>query len=561
MDNKGTAADIPEIKIAKVGDKRERKKGGAAAWFEGSGKGAFSGATGGAGAGAAGSVGNAGFDVLSFLESVLGRQLAMMLPKILVALMIAGLGVGAICIGRAVRGLGDRKDVAAKPKPFEAKEAQDDSNSVKDVRPKDSVGMVAGSLDGKTQAERAADAAAAAAAAKAAADAQAAKDKSATDAAAAAGSAGPAGMDPAAMAAAAAGAAGGAGKADPTKKASFGAFGSSLGGSSGSSGSLAPVGLAHGINGGAKLGGGLTSMRRPGASTFSNSALSRNTGFKSNRGLGFNSLVAASKLSQAGAHSGVNETAATNANNAFNGNPAGSDSVVSGSGDGSSPNSSSGGTGNAGAGGGSSGGGGAGDSGPTLGGSGGPAVGDNCGVLFPSGGYISSAGGGCTCPAGEDASSASSGCAPSTGHTNATPYQNMDNIGNTLLEVATVLLLLAVVFALCKNIPYIGAAMYAIAEYLAIAAAICAGIVTLMGIAMLAMGGSAKGDGLTFTLVGGLLTIVSAVVAETCSAGSATSPTSTIQAAQPSPDLMAGGPEDVPPSAPGIDAPAPTANA
>lgn len=62
METQDTKAEIPEIKLAKVGDKREKKKGGLA-WFEGAGKGTFTGATGGAGAG-----GGAGSGILSFLD-------------------------------------------------------------------------------------------------------------------------------------------------------------------------------------------------------------------------------------------------------------------------------------------------------------------------------------------------------------------------------------------------------------------------------------------------------------------------------------------------------------
>jgi hypothetical protein len=48
-----------------------------------------------------------------------------------------------------------------------------------------------------------------------------------------------------------------------------------------------------------------------------------------------------------------------------------------------------------------------------------------------------------------------------------------------------------------------------------------------MGVALLAMGGSAAKDGLTFTIVGGVLTAISIVVAIACTA---TPPASTLAA-------------------------------
>lgn len=498
-------ATIPEIKLAKVGkDKEERKKGGAAWLGEGAGKGVFTGATGGAGSGSS---------VLSFLESVLGRQLAMLLPKLLVMAMIGVLGFGAVSVGRAVRAMGESKGKGAAPKKAFATKAKDSDASVmvesQGRAPQDSLNNVVGSLDGKTQAERDAEAAAAAAAAAKANAADAAGKGGPADAAPAAAAAGPAGIDPAAMMAAGSAAAGAAGKAEGTKKASFGGMNMGGTGSTGGTGGLSATGLAHGIANNSSLGGNLRKFSSDGRTGRANAALARPGGF--GRGAGFRQLANASNLSAAARNSATPETASTLATNAFQQgtNPG---NVVTGAGDGTG---GAGATGSSGAnGGGGSGGGGGGQQQPTYGGTGNSApTPDMCDTIFPNGGFVGSAGGGCVCPPGQDSNGSTCTAVKAK---NMTPGQPLEKAAQTLLKIAEVMLMISMIIATiywalygAQVAPWVAALLrflQGINAYIAGIATMLAGVCTLMGASLIAMGGEAGKNGAQLTAVSAAVT-------------------------------------------------------
>src|SRR3989338_3271925 len=201
---------IPEFKLAKVGVKRERKKGGIPLWFLGRGASRFSGAYGG---------------------GALGGVLGGLGAKIGVSILAAALGAGAYGLGKTLAP-NEAKLAAAKQSKLFADGAPryggDLSGLPSNGRAPDSLGMVSGSLDGKTPEQRAAEAAEAQAAANAGAQVQADQDDAAQQAPAAAGV-----PDPASLAAAA-GAGASAGQSGPFASR-FGNLSSALSGQSGAS--------------------------------------------------------------------------------------------------------------------------------------------------------------------------------------------------------------------------------------------------------------------------------------------------------------------------------------
>ncbi len=157
MNTQQAIPQIPAMQLAKVGEKR-RKKGGALPWFGGSGTAVRS------GGGIFGTV------------SGIASQSAL---KIGITLLVGALGVGAYNVGKSLRpdeNKYERKPAIFAPKNEKASYGDASSLPGGSAPVQNSVGMVSGSLDGLTPAERAARAAKAEAEAKAAAEAQAKAD-------------------------------------------------------------------------------------------------------------------------------------------------------------------------------------------------------------------------------------------------------------------------------------------------------------------------------------------------------------------------------------------------
>jgi hypothetical protein len=97
--------------------------------------------------------------------------------------------------------------------------------------------------------------------------------------------------------------------------------------------------------------------------------------------------------------------------------------------------------------------------------------------------------------------------------TNVTPYQQMVDMAQALLMLASALISLSFIMGvLGKNIPTMGAAFYSMAKMLAYAAAAVAAVVTLLGLGIMMQGQATQGA--VFTGVGALLTILSYTSAE-----------------------------------------------
>ena len=368
METKKEAPEIPDFKLAKVGERRKRRRGGALPLF---GQ--------GAGRGVAGSIGSmeGGGGLMAALSSMGG--------KIAVALLAGALGVGAYGVGKVMAPDAGRFAASKKPQLFASKgekpRYEGDLSSLPGGRPAQSgLGMVSGSLDGLTPEERAARAKAAENAAKAAAEAQAKADAEANKQQT--GQAG-APVDPAALAAAAAA----AGK-DKGMDRKFGELGKVLGGGAGLSG-----GVSRGFDMPKfqsdpgkmlALAKGLPNVNY--AKTRA-AIVGRNPG----RGLAQRQLNNAALLSNAARGAGRNESQASYAAAPFDNNPAAGTAITGiGAGEGGRPASGSGG-----------------GVAPNPVGGGGGSIGgdtsaadtgqDDCNALFPDGGYIScpSGGGGC----------------------------------------------------------------------------------------------------------------------------------------------------------------------
>ena len=439
---------IPEFKLAKVGVKRERKKGGIPLWFLGRGASRFSGAYGG---------------------GALGGVLGGLGAKIGVSILAAALGAGAYGLGKTLAP-NEAKLAAAKQSKLFADGAPryggDLSGLPSNGRAPDSLGMVSGSLDGKTPEQRAAEAAEAQAAANAGAQVQADQDDAAQQAPAAAGV-----PDPASLAAAA-GAGASAGKSGPFASR-FGNLSSALSGQSGASALAGGAGLSGGIGRSfdslAKSPGKITGIGAPRAPSRASARQARPT-TSHGRGLARRQLDRAVDLSNQ-ARTGVNETRATRADTPFTNNP-GAGSAIGGVGSGT---------------------------GGVLGpgadevavnqpNTGGPidasnaSVTPDCNAQFPDGGYLTPTG----------------GCAPKVKGKNVTPWQGLSKMAMILLIIGNALLLAAYLMSLTgygKEFAYM----------FAYAAAAVGAIVSVLGMVIMGMGQTLQG--LIYTLSGAGLAV------------------------------------------------------
>lgn len=322
MDTKKDSAisDVPTFKVARVGKDRKRK-GGALSFLRGGGaRGSFSGATGGAGAGAGGS-GAAGAFASTFVKSMLSIALAS--------------GIGAAAVGAGYMGMfGEREQKAAKkPEVFsnkgDVKIEGDTSNLPGSANTiPNSMGYVTGSADGLTPEERAKKAAEAAEAQRLA-DEEAKKKAEAEDAAAKANAA----VDPNALLAAAQKDGGKNDKANGFGK-KFGQLSSSTGGSAlaGGAGMAGGVGRSFGGMGSITKGkngslSGVGSTARPTTKASASSKVA-----KSNvKGFARKQLANANALSRRGMTASKGETAAYDASSAFDNNQ-GAGTIISGAG-------------------------------------------------------------------------------------------------------------------------------------------------------------------------------------------------------------------------------------
>ncbi|MDX6768051.1 MAG: hypothetical protein SF051_00850, partial [Elusimicrobiota bacterium] len=309
-----TTSQVPEFKIAKVGNDRKRR-GAGVPWLGGSnGGGLFSGAAGGSGA-AAGAAGLAG--------------------KIGVLALIGTLSAGAWQVGKSLRP--DETGAAAKPKIFAGHDGKysdaDLAGVIKDNRTTmpNSLGYVSGSMDGMTPEERARKEAEAAEAARLAEEeAKKAEEEAAKEPDTVAGA--PAGMDPNALVK-------GMGEAKDEKTGAFGkkfgALSSSFGGGSSLAGGS---GLAGGVTRGfsnANLktkgsNGKMASMRGGSNPTVSKGARAKASN-SNTKGFARRQLSNAYGLSRQAVSAGKGETSAQAASQAFDNN-SGAGNVISGPG-------------------------------------------------------------------------------------------------------------------------------------------------------------------------------------------------------------------------------------
>ena len=318
MDTQNSSVvDVPDMKLAKVGSKRDKKRGGAG-WFGARGAGsAFSGAAGGAGAG--GGIFGAG----------------MSLAKLLTVLLVSGgLSAGAWQVGNMMASNNSAGGGPA-PKVFADKEGPqkyaDTSGVIKggDKSIPNSLGYI--NNDGLTDEQRVAKKAAEdAAAAKAAADSQAKADADAKEKALADAKAASATPDPTAAAAS---------PESPKLGLNGGRFGgmkSSFGGGGQLSGG---AGLSGGINrsfggagdlGGKPQSGALAAFRSP-TKVASTRAAGPTPGKSNSKGFAKQQLDMANGMSRMAAATGKSETASSGAATPFDNNAA-QGSVISGPG-------------------------------------------------------------------------------------------------------------------------------------------------------------------------------------------------------------------------------------
>lgn len=321
--NKDSAvSDVPTFKVARVGKDR-KKKGAGFSFLRGSGaRGGWSGATGGAGAGAGvfgGAGGAGGFFASNFVKTMLAIMLA------------SGLGSAAIYLGA----MSTREDAAPAKKQalFTEKDPVklegDTSNLPGNTNTiPNSLGYLSGSMDGMTAEERAKKAAEAAEAQRLADEE--AKKKAEEDAKLA----GKPAVDPNALLASAKADGGnkgpGLGKKFGSLSSSFGGGGSSLSGGAGLSGGVgrgfAGAGGSIGKGSSGKLSGASTAARPTFAKAGSSKAAASNA-----KGFARKQLANANAFSRKAATAGKGETAAYDAATAFDNNQ-GAGSVISGPG-------------------------------------------------------------------------------------------------------------------------------------------------------------------------------------------------------------------------------------
>jgi hypothetical protein len=475
MDTKQNTLQVPDLQLAKVGDRR-RRKGAGATWFGASSAASRSGAGG----------------IWGSLSGIFGTSAL----KIGVALLVGTMGVGAYSVGKGMRP--DESKYVRKSQLFADKNAKPNYGDVSNLPggrtpSQNSVSMVSGSLDGLTPEERAAKEAKAAADAKAAAEAQAKADADAKakEAASVPGAAVPG--DPRDLAAAQAAAA----AKEKEKAAAFSQrFGELSKGGSGLSGG---GGLSGGIGQGfaplAKNPGSLGNLAAMGANRAGQSASASQIRASGNpgRGLAQSQLNRAAMMTGA-TKSGVNETAATAAGVPFD-TGAGASQLLSGTG------------------GGQSGGGpttGAADQNPSSGGGGGSSpVGiggggdtgggdDDCGSLAAKygwqGNFVNSSDGGCVLNQPNVAGSGSSD-----------PSNMLFNMLEVLAALGILIGLWLAILAKMEKTPATFAACQALEKTLAGFLIGIGAIETILGLAVVGMGKTLEGS--IFTIMGAGTTI------------------------------------------------------
>lgn len=472
-------ADIPQINLSKVGKKREKKKGALPWWLGGKPQpGSFLGAVGGSGAAG----GEAG------LLAGLSPELAAMLPKALVALLISAAVGGAAMVGRAFKPQAQKPYA---PRPFaaaereKAREAAASKNLPSDaVAQQSGLSMVSGSLgygNGNAQSQGAGNA-------NKAGDSGAAGQ---SDQAASAPAATP---DPSSLVAAAAGksgGAGGSGSASPFGN-KIGSLSSSLGGGSGLSGGSGLFGGVGSKFGGPQLGQGLKAFAAAGTPSRQNGQAAATA--PRTRGLAGSQLNRAVVGSRMGAQSATPTGAAYQASQPFdNGvNTTGMIGDQGGSETQGTPLTTSGGGGNS-----SNGGGGGGGGQPTLASGTGDSLGttdDNCSQLLDSSFGNQNV---------QYENSASGGCVLTNNQQDISPWKDVSIAAGFLLMVASVLLIAASVCALISRFGGPTALVWwqmglTLAKFATMVAAIC----TLLGVAMITAGNPWGGGAYTGVAAG-----------------------------------------------------------
>jgi hypothetical protein len=315
MDTQNSAVtDVPNIRLAKVGKDRERKRGGAG-WLGARGAGSgFGGAVGGSGAGA-------GFAGMSA-------------AKVILSLVVAGsVSAGAWQFGRSFSGPSANGKAAAR-KVFDDKDGgkyADTSNVMKtQTTIPNSLGYVSGSTDGLTPEERAKRAAEAEAArvaadeaAKKDAEEQAKKDQEAASADSKSA------VDPATIASTM------AGKKPALGEGKFGRLGG-FGGGGLSGGSGLSGGINRSFGGNADLGkpkinaGSMSAFRNTGKPGFTSAGRSV-AGRSKSKGFAKRQLDNAFAQSRQATSAGKSENAAASAASPFDNNP-GQGNVIAGPG-------------------------------------------------------------------------------------------------------------------------------------------------------------------------------------------------------------------------------------
>ncbi len=316
MDTKKETADseVPTFKVARVGNDRKRKGAGFSFLRGGGARGVWSGAAGGSGAG--------------------GAAIGAGLSKMALIALVSFAGLGAAGLGRMLGNTGGSE--IAKPKTFsmatrEAVKIEGDVSNLPgntNTIP-NSLGYLTGSKDGLTPEERAkkeADAAAAAEAQRVADEAAAKKAEKDNVAGAP--------VDPAAMLASAKADGGNGGKGAGFGK-KFGSLSSSMGGSASLAGGS---GMSGGVNrqfgGAGALGKGtagqMQAMRGSSNASTTKASASRLAASRT-KGFARKQLANSNAYSRRGAAAGKGETASSDAASAFDNNP-GSGNIIAGPG-------------------------------------------------------------------------------------------------------------------------------------------------------------------------------------------------------------------------------------
>lgn len=463
MDTKkdSSVSDVPTFKVARVGNDRKRKGGGFSFLRGGGTRGVWSGAAGGSGAGVGLGAG-AGSGGLAALLS------GMTLSNAMLVFLVAVGGLGAIGLGRMLGNASNSS--SSKPKAFSmasrdaVKMEGDMSNLPSNANTiPNSLGYLTGSRDGLTPEERAkkeADAAAAAEAQRLADEAaakKAEKDNLAGNA-----------VDPKALLASATadgGKGGGLGKKFGSLSTSMGG-GSSLSGGAGLSGGVNRQFGSSGTMGAVKGGsnGQLSAMKGTSRPSYSKAGGAKMASSKT-KGFARRQLANANAFSRRAATAGKGEASAADASSAFDNNP-GAGNVISGPGVGKGAGSSTGADSTANPGGGS---------GPT---GEKPQVVD-CGA--------------------DNYQTADGSCAPIKTDSGKDAKPALTMMANVVMGLLLAIGILSGIFALARDSVYASW----LCPALAYAIAAMGVMVTLLGVAMIAMGDYVTGG--IATLIGGFV--------------------------------------------------------